>query len=33
MLSVVIKGKPCVPVSEQPEAEIAPQHKEGYLEW
>jgi type II secretory pathway component GspD/PulD (secretin) len=32
MLSEIIKGKPCVPVSEQPKAATGSPQKEGYLD-
>jgi hypothetical protein len=32
MLAEIIKGKPCAPVSEQPEVETGLQHEESYLD-
>jgi type II secretory pathway component GspD/PulD (secretin) len=32
MLAEIIKGKPCVPVSEQPEVESGLQHEDAYLD-
>ena len=32
MLAEIIKGKPCAPVSEQPEVENGLQHEESYLD-